>query len=72
MPLVFTGRSGASEKFELLLEAYDGSKRIVVVSSQEAIDDHGLSAVQSLAAKKYLIGAAEIDGRITVLTTDFG
>ena len=71
MPLIFTGEKGASQVFETLLEAYDGDKRIVVVTSQEAIDDHGLPAVQELASQKYDAERFDPTGRIKVLTDDF-
>ena len=37
VPLTFSGKQGNSPEFETLLEAFDGDKRVVVVSSQEAI-----------------------------------
>lgn len=45
VPLTFAGKSGVSQEFDTLLEVCDGDKRVVVIGSQEAIDDHGLSAV---------------------------
>ena len=71
MPLRFTGKQGNSQEFELLLEAFDGDKRVVVVTSSEAIEDYGLLAVQSKAEKKYDAGMFGRDGRLRVLTTDF-
>lgn len=71
MPLTFTGETGSSQKFETLLEAYDGNKRIVVVTSQEAIEDYGLPAVQAKASAKYDARTLDPDGRVKVLTSDF-
>ena len=71
MPLTFSGNSGSSEQFETLLEAHDGDKRVVVVTSREAIDDHGLPAVQLKASEKYDAKQLDQSGRVRVLTTDF-
>ncbi|WP_027238243.1 hypothetical protein [Leisingera caerulea] len=71
MPLTFSGEQGSSQGFEMLLEAFDGDKRVVVVTSSEAIEDHGLHAVQSKAEEKYDAGMFGSDGRLRVLTTDF-
>lgn len=71
MPLKFTGKQGSSEEFETLLEAYDGSSRIVVVSSREAIEDYGLSAIRKKASEKYDANQFDSSGRIRVLTGDF-
>lgn len=71
MSLTFSGIQGRSPEFETLLEAFDGDKRIVVVSSQEAIEDNGLSAVQQKASEKYDAKRFDAEGRIKVLTTDF-
>lgn len=71
MSLTFSGRQGSSPEFETLLEAFDGDRRIVVVSSQEAIQDNGLSAVQQKASEKYDAKLFDAVGRIKVLTTDF-
>lgn len=70
MPLTFTGSSGSSPQFERLLEAFEGETRVVVVTSQEAIDDHGLGRVQLRASEKYDAGLLEEDGRVRVFTTD--
>lgn len=71
MSLKFSGKQGSSEEFETLIEAFDGDKRVVVVSSQEAIEDNGLSAVQRKASEKYYAKLFDTAGRIKVLTTDF-
>lgn len=71
MSLTFTGESGATAQFELLLEAYDGPKRVVVVTSSEAFEDHGLAAIQAEAGRKYAHGITDDIGRVSVLTTDF-
>lgn len=71
MSLTFSGKQGNSPDFETLLEAFDGDKRVVVVSSQEAIEDNGLSAVQQKASEKYDLKQFYADGRIKVFTTDF-
>ncbi|TIL55339.1 MAG: hypothetical protein E5Y79_34625 [Mesorhizobium sp.] len=52
MGLVFTGEEGITERFELLLEAFDGTERVLVVTSTEAIEDFGLDAVREMASKK--------------------
>lgn len=70
MPLVFTGASGSSPQFERLLEALDGETRVIVITSQEAIDDHGLGSVQLRASEKYDAGMLEEDGRVRVFTSD--
>lgn len=71
MSLTFSGNQGNSPKFETLLEAFDGDKRIVVVGSQEAIDDYGLPAVQQKASEKYDAQLFDAAGGIKVLTSDF-
>lgn len=71
MSLTFSGKQGNSPDFETLLEAFDGNKRIVVISSQEAIEDNGLSAVQQKASEKYDLKQFDGAGRIKVFTTDF-
>lgn len=70
MLLMFTGSSGTSLQFELLLEAFDGDTRVVVITSQEAVDDHGLGSIQVRASEKYDAGLWEEDGRVRVFTTD--
>jgi hypothetical protein len=69
--LSFSGNQGSSPEFETLLEAFDGDKRVVVVSSQEAIGDYGLPAVQQRASEKYDAQLFDAAGRIKVLTSDF-
>lgn len=71
MPLTFSGEQGSSQEFETLLEAFDGDKRVVIVTSREAIEDNGLHAVQAKAEEKYDAGLFDSDGRLRVLTTDF-
>ncbi|MER8579616.1 hypothetical protein NKG95_12875 [Mesorhizobium sp. M1423] len=39
MGLVFSGEEGTTERFELVLEAFDGTERVLVVTSTEAIED---------------------------------
>lgn len=70
MPLMFTGSSGTSPQFERLLEAFDGDTRVIVITSLEAIEDHGLGSVQNRASEKYDAGLLEADGRVRVFTTD--
>jgi hypothetical protein len=71
MALVFTGRSAGSEQNKTLLEAYDGTKRVVVVASQEAIDDFDLDGVEDKATEKYGAGKLDDAGRVVVLMSDF-
>lgn len=71
MSLTFSGKQGKSPNFETILEAFDGGTRIVVVCSQEAIDDYGLPAVQQKASEKYDAKLFDDAGRIKVYTTDF-
>ncbi|WP_299083187.1 hypothetical protein [uncultured Ruegeria sp.] len=71
MPLVFTGKSGATPEFQHLLEAYSGTKRVVVVTSQEAIDDQGIPAIEQKASDKYDAGLTDEQGRVRVFTSDF-
>ena len=71
MALRFTGKEGTNEAFEKMLEAYDGDKRVVVITSTEAIEDNGLAAVQSRADEKYVAGQLDEKGRVRVLTIDF-
>jgi hypothetical protein len=52
MGLVFTGEEGTTERFELVLEAFDGTERVLVVTSTEAIEDFGLDAVREMASTK--------------------
>lgn len=68
--LTFSGKQGSSQEFETLLEAFDGDKRVVVVSSREVIDDNGLPAVQQKASEKYEAKQFDAKGRIKVFTTD--
>ncbi|MER9871296.1 hypothetical protein NKJ35_29800 [Mesorhizobium sp. M0136] len=70
MGLVFTGEEGTTERFELVLEAFDGTERVLVVTSTEAIEDFGLDAVREMASKKYDAGQLDETGRIRVLTSD--
>lgn len=56
----------------LLLEAYDGNKRVVIVTSREAIEDFGLEKVRAKASAKYDAGISDPNDRIKVFTTDFG
>ena len=71
MALTFSGARGTSAEFETLLEAFDGDKRVVVITSEEAIEDFGLNEVQRCAADKYHAGRREDDGRVRVTTVDF-
>ncbi|THH38088.1 hypothetical protein E4Z66_00485 [Aliishimia ponticola] len=71
MSLTFSGKQGNSPSFETLLEAFDGDTRVVVVSSQEAIQDNGLPAVQQKASEKYDAKLLDEAGRVKVFTTDF-
>ncbi|MER9221852.1 hypothetical protein NKI48_23475 [Mesorhizobium sp. M0644] len=70
MVLVFTGEKGNSGQFELLLEAFDGSKRVMVVTSTEALEDYGLDAIHGKASEKYAAGKLDERGRVRVLTSD--
>lgn len=70
MPLTFTGSTGSSPQFDCLLEAFDGDTRVIVITSREAIDDHGLANVQVRASAKYDAGLLEDDGKVRVFTTD--
>lgn len=70
MSLRFSGNSGSSSEFETLLEAFDAEKRVVVITSTEAIDDYGISAVERRASEKYDAGQFEADGRVRVFTSD--
>ena len=72
MPLSFTGNSApVAETFEFSLEAFDGDKRVVVFASGDALDDHGLAAVEARASDKYDAGQVDPDGRVRVRTSDF-
>lgn len=71
MSLTFSGKQGSSSEFETLLDASDGDTRVVVVSSDEAIEDKGLPAVQQKASEKYDAKLFDAAGRIKVFTTDF-
>ncbi len=71
MSLTFSGKQGISQNFETLIEAFDGNTRVVVASSQEAIDEYGLPAVQQKASEKYDEKLFDAAGRIKVSTTDF-
>lgn len=68
--LSFTGKSGSSPEFELLLEAYAGQERVVVVTSREALDDFGLAKVQARASEKYDAGQLDEKGRVRVFSDD--
>ncbi len=69
--LRFSGVSGSSATFGTLLEAFDGPKRVLVVTSQEAIEEHGLVAVQAKAEEKYAARKFDADGQLRVFATDF-
>ena len=71
VPLRFSGEEGGTEKFETLLEAFDGEKRVMVVTSSEAIKDYGLPAVQKKASEKYATNQFDHSGRVRVFTSDF-
>ncbi len=71
MPLEFTDKEGSSPQFETLLEAFDGEKRVVVVSSKEAIEDHGLPSIQSKASEKYDAKLFDGKGLVRVMNSDF-
>jgi hypothetical protein len=71
MPLHFTGRKTINDNFQHVLEAKDGDKHVVVLVSQEAIEDFGLDSVQDKAMEKYAAGAVDGEGRVKVLTADF-
>ncbi len=70
MSLRFTENQGASPQFEALLEAFDGDRRVVVVTSREAIEDFGLEKVQAKASEYYALGRLDSAGRVHVLTSD--
>jgi hypothetical protein len=70
MGLRFTGRQSSTAEFETVLEAFDGDQRVVVVTSREALDDHGLELVRDRASEKYYAGEREPDGRVRVFTGD--
>jgi len=71
MPLVFSGQQGASPQFEIMLEAHDGKARVVVVTSSEALQDHGIERIRQKASQKYDAGQCDPNGRVIVFTTDF-
>lgn len=71
MPLRFTGETGSNTNFAKMLEAYDGETRVIVITSEEAIQDHGLAAVQQRASEKYAAGELEDSNKVRVFTTDF-
>jgi hypothetical protein len=70
MPLSFTGKMRASKDL-LFLEALHGEGRVVVVSSREAMQVHGLFAVFRRASEKFDAGVFEEVGRVRVLSSDF-
>ena len=70
MPLNFTGERSSSERFEVLLEAFDGEKRVVVATSTEALEDFGLAEVRARAEEKYDHGHLDSEGRVVVYTPD--
>ncbi|MER8440810.1 hypothetical protein NKH36_32295 [Mesorhizobium sp. M1312] len=70
MGLVFTGEEGTTDRFELVLEAFDGTERVLVVTSTEAVEDFGLDAVHEMASRKYDAGELDEIGRVRVLTSD--
>ena len=71
MPLVFTGKTSSDPEFDIVLEAYAGSKRVVVVTSQEALDDYGIVAIEQKASDKYDADLTDNQGRVRVFTNDF-
>lgn len=71
MPLVFSGNQFTSVNLEKILAAHDGAKPVPVVTSQEALTDMGLSAVEQKAREKYAAGRIERNGTVKVTTADF-
>lgn len=71
MALRFTGNETTTTEFEMLLEAFDGESRVVVITSKEAIEDFGRSAVEAKASDKYSRDLKDQHGRVRVFTTDF-
>lgn len=72
MPLRYSGQSAPTVDFEIVLEAFDGPKRVLVVTSEEAIQDYGLAAVQVCGSRKYDAGQIEPGPvpRVRVFTSD--
>jgi hypothetical protein len=70
MPLSFTAKMRASKDL-LILEAFHGKGRVVVVSSREAIQVHGLFAVFRRASEKFDAGVFDEVGRVRVFSSDF-
>lgn len=70
MPLSFTGQSVTTPNFGRSLEASDGNSIIAVLTSEEAIQDFGLDAVQQKASDKYDAGQLDETGRVIVFTDD--
>ena len=71
MPLVFTGKLASDDLDHTAHEAYDGDQRVVVVITNDAETDFGLTRAQEVARVKYANKQLEKDGRVRVTTTDF-
>lgn len=74
MPLRFTGNSvpDSDDPLDTSLEAFDVStnKRVVVIQSVEAGQDHDIYSVQGAANRKYDAGDKRADGSVYVRTED--
>ncbi len=71
MALRFTGNQTMGDDFEHVLETFHGDLRVSVFVSNEAMDDHGLNAVQQKASEKYDGGKVRSARAVEVRTTDF-
>lgn len=54
----------------VILVALDGKKRVIVLTSAEALEDYGFGDVYECADAKYRDGDIDLDGRVRVFTTD--
>lgn len=70
MSLQYMGRSVVTATGKNFEAKNDNGEQIVVEASQEALEDHGETAVLSKGRQKYAAG--QVDGnKVTVRTTDF-
>lgn len=56
MALIFTGRQTTGGGFEILLEAFDGEKRVMVGTTSDELANYGLEVIQKRISEQYDAG----------------
>jgi hypothetical protein len=70
MPLSFTGDQMETIAGVSIRATDHTGKRVVVIASQEAVQDHEIADVQNAASEKYDRGEVEADGTVRVRNAD--